>query len=206
MKIRTHLTYANVVATTALFIALGGGAYAVSLVTSGEIKNGTIKSADLRDRKAVKGADVKRDALGGKEIAEQSLDASRFAPVVGSEDFPPCNPTSSAFVQCGSVTINLRRPSRVLAIATGGQQTEGGTGATAECEIRIDGAPSPIAATPGETAPNTSTSATNGFGRTIVTPEPIAAGSHEVALACNQGVGDVRIQHSTIAAIAIATK
>lgn len=205
MRLRKHLSYANVVATVALFVALGGSAYAVSQITSGEIKNETIRSADLRDRKAVKGSDVKRNTLGAKEITEQSLDASRFARVVGSEP-GACDPESSAFLSCARVTITLQRPARVLAMATGGQRSEG-VPATSECEIRIDGTPTAISANPGEEGTDsTSASATNGFARTLVTPEPLAAGSHEIALACNQGLGDVRIQHPTIAAIAITAK
>jgi hypothetical protein len=205
MKLSKHLSYANVVATVALFVALGGGAYAASQITSGEIKNETIRSADLRDRKAVRGADVKRDALGGKEIAEQALDASRLARIVGSEP-GACNPESSAFLDCAQVTISLQRRSRVLAIATGGQRSDGGP-ADAICEVRIDGASTAIDANPGEeTTDNTSANATNGFARTLITPEPLAPGSHDIALACNQGLGDVRIQHPTIAAIAITAK
>jgi hypothetical protein len=204
MGMRKHLTYANVVATLALFVALGGGAYGVSQITSGDIKNDTIKSADLRDRKAVKGSDVKRGTLGGKEIAEQSLEATRFLRVGGSEP-GGCNPQSAAFVECASTTVALPRRALVVALATGGQVSDGT--AKASCEIRIDGAPTPIDATPGEEiTDNTSDLATNGFARTLVTPEPLPSGSHEIALACNQGLGDVRIQHPTIAAIAIATK
>jgi hypothetical protein len=205
MRIRRHLSYANVVATTALFVALGGGAYAVSQVSSGDIKNDTIRSADLRDRKAVKGVDVKRDSLGGKVIAEKSLDASRFAPVAGAEP-GTCNPDAATFVTCSARTIRLSRPSRLLVVATGGQRSEGGP-ADSTCEVRIDNTPTAIAAHPGEEATdNTSANATNGFARTLVTPQALGAGAHEVALACNEGLGDVRIQHPTIAAIAIATK
>jgi len=204
MGIRRHLSYSNVVATMALFVALGGGAYAVSQVTSGDIKNDTIRSADLRDRKAVKGTDVKRDALGGKEIAEQALDASRFAPVAGSEP-GACNPESSTFVNCAMTTIKLARPSRLFVVATGGQRSEGGV-ADASCEVRVGDTPTAIDANPGEeTTDNTSANATNGFARTLIT-DPLAARVHEVSLACNEGLGDVRIQHPTIAAIAIATK
>jgi hypothetical protein len=204
VEIRKHLTYANVVATMALFLALGGGAYAVSNISSGDIKNDAIRSVDLRDRKAVKGPDVKRDALGGKEIAEQALDASRFAPVSGSEP-GACNPESSTFVDCAVTTIKLSRPSRLLVVATGGQRSEGGV-ADASCEVRVDDAPTAIDANPGEEATdNTSANATNGFARTLVTA-PLGARVHDVSLACNEGLGDVRIQHPTIAAIAIATK
>jgi hypothetical protein len=205
MKLQEHLSYANVVATLALFVALGGGAYAVTQITSGEIKNETIRSADLRDRKAVKGSDVKRNALGGKEIAEQSLDASRFARVIGSEP-GACNPESSAFLDCALVTMNLARPSRVLVVATGGQRSEVSP-AKAECQIRIDGEPTALGANPGEEASdNTSGGATNGFARTIVTPNVLGSGRHDVALACSEVDADARIQNPTIAAIAITAK
>jgi hypothetical protein len=54
-KARSALTYANVIATVALFLALGGGAYAAlkvpkGSVGSGQIKNNSIKSADVKDK------------------------------------------------------------------------------------------------------------------------------------------------------------
>ncbi len=58
--------YANVMATVAVFIALGGGAYAVGVaknsVTSKTIKNGAVRSADVRD-----------DGLIGTDIDEATL-------------------------------------------------------------------------------------------------------------------------------------
>ena len=52
--IRDKLTYANVMATIAVFIALGAGAYAVTKaprnsVVSSSIKNGQVKKADIKD-------------------------------------------------------------------------------------------------------------------------------------------------------------
>lgn len=60
--VRSRLTYANVVATLALFVALGGTSYAVSQVTGRQIKNRSITRVD-----------VKRDALTGAEIDESRL-------------------------------------------------------------------------------------------------------------------------------------
>src|SRR5688572_24271013 len=49
--LRTHLSYANVMATVAVFLALGGGAYALSLprnsVTSRHIAKGQVKGSDI---------------------------------------------------------------------------------------------------------------------------------------------------------------
>ena len=49
MKIREHLTYANVAATLALVGVIGGGgAYAAGVIDSGDIENNSIESRDLR--------------------------------------------------------------------------------------------------------------------------------------------------------------
>jgi hypothetical protein len=56
-----HLTYANVVATLALFIALGGGAYAAiklpkDSVTTIQVKNGSLLSKDFKKGQLKAGA------------------------------------------------------------------------------------------------------------------------------------------------------
>ena len=86
------------------------------------------------------------------------------------------------------------------------QRSEGGP-AKAECQLRVDDEATALGSNPGEEATdNTSGGATNGFARTLVTPNPIPGGSHRVALACSEVSADVRIENPTIAAIAIATK
>jgi hypothetical protein len=85
--IRRHLTYANVVATLALFVALGGGAYAVATapknsVISKSIKNGQVKEADLATSavtspkvqdNSLTGADIQDDSLTGEKVDESTL-------------------------------------------------------------------------------------------------------------------------------------
>jgi hypothetical protein len=76
--LRDELTYGNVVATVALFIALGGSAYAAlrvppssvgprqlkaQAVTNGKIANGAITSAKVAER-TLTGADINLAALG----------------------------------------------------------------------------------------------------------------------------------------------
>jgi hypothetical protein len=60
--IREHLSYANVVATLALFIALGGSSYAVSKISGSQLKNNSVA-----------GKKLKRNTLGGKRIKESRL-------------------------------------------------------------------------------------------------------------------------------------
>jgi hypothetical protein len=61
---RPRLTYANVVATLALFIALGGSSYAALKISGGEIKAHTIT-----------GKNIKRNSLGRRQVKESSLSA-----------------------------------------------------------------------------------------------------------------------------------
>ena len=60
--LRRKLSYANVVATLALFIALGGSSYAALRLTGRDIQDGSLTARE-----------IKRDALGGKRIKESRL-------------------------------------------------------------------------------------------------------------------------------------
>jgi hypothetical protein len=64
MRIRSSLSYANVISTLCLFIVLGGGAYAAS--------GGLIDGRTLAPR-SVPGTKVKKNSLTGKEIKESKL-------------------------------------------------------------------------------------------------------------------------------------
>jgi hypothetical protein len=60
--IRQRLTYANVVATLALFVALGGSSYAALTITGADVRNGSLTQRDL-----------KRNTLGSSRIRESRL-------------------------------------------------------------------------------------------------------------------------------------
>ena len=207
MRFHQHLTYANVTATLALVLAAGaGGAWAIETIGSPQIEDNSIQSIDLRDRRAVTGADVKRGSLRGREITESALNASRFAPAAGDEA-PSCNPTDSGYADCVSVGLDLPNESRVVAMATGGFASETATAANADCQIQVDDATATHSDAPGEaTTDNTSSTATDGFARTLVT-NPLPAGQHEIALACTQlGPEDAVIYGPTIAAFALTAR
>jgi hypothetical protein len=61
------------VALVALFMAMTGSAYAL-VVTSGNIKNNTIRSQDVRNR-ALGGQDIRANGIGGGAVKESSLGA-----------------------------------------------------------------------------------------------------------------------------------
>jgi hypothetical protein len=71
-KLRQRLTYANVMATVAVFIALGGSSYAVLRVDSSDIANNSVRGVDIRNR-TLSERDVKRNALSGRSIRESRL-------------------------------------------------------------------------------------------------------------------------------------
>jgi hypothetical protein len=48
-RLRKHLTYSNLVASLAAFVALGGTAYAVTKIGSDEIIDDSVRSKDIRD-------------------------------------------------------------------------------------------------------------------------------------------------------------
>jgi hypothetical protein len=70
-RIRNHLTFANVVSMIALFVALGGGAYALSRgeVKSRHIATDAVKARHHRLRRAQPGdaGEFHRTGTGGRQ-------------------------------------------------------------------------------------------------------------------------------------------
>lgn len=200
-------SHATIVAYLALIIAIGtGGAYAIDKVSSQDIRDGSVRSIDLRDGKGVRGRDLKPDSLAGQQIDEASLDASQFLAIAGHSDAVGCDPTGIT-TACLETTVDLLKPSRLLVVATGGQYTPIGDadGSTARCQIRIDNGDRGISVSPGESGTTSHRGeSVNGFARTLITPESLAAGSHQVTLACSELSPDVRIDTPTLAVLAIS--
>ncbi len=70
--IRSRLTYSNVVASMALFIALGGASYAAVKLPKSSVGGAQIKT------NAVTGAKVKNGSLTGSDVKDKSLTAADF--------------------------------------------------------------------------------------------------------------------------------
>jgi hypothetical protein len=67
------------VSVMALVVASTGTSYAAGLIGSDDIRNNTVKSADVKD-KSLKGRDVKNGSLGSMDIRDESLKSRDFAP------------------------------------------------------------------------------------------------------------------------------
>ena len=93
-RAKPRLTYANVTATLALFLALGGGAYAAhqlpkrsvgarqlrpGAVTARKLRKNAVTAPKLR-AEAVKGAKLARAAVTNAKLAVQAVSAEKLAP------------------------------------------------------------------------------------------------------------------------------
>jgi hypothetical protein len=83
MKLRNRLSYANVIATLALFLALGGGAFAAfkapkNSVTTKSIKNNAVKTSKIADG-AVTEPKIAANAVSGGKVKDGTLTAAKVA-------------------------------------------------------------------------------------------------------------------------------
>jgi hypothetical protein len=179
-RIRSHLSYANVISTLCLFLLLSGGT-AVALNGSN-----TVQSDDIGPGAQVKAADIAPSALAkGRAATRQN----------------GCHPTSAAFADCGHVTMSLPRSVRVLIVATATWDGDGSF-AAGECRIGVDGAPFGPNARPGSTLGNTAPFYQSSVALTNVTG-PLAPGSHTFGLACNAFDGSMFYDSTYVSAVAL---
>ncbi len=71
-RFRSHLSFANVMATMAVFIALGGTSYAAVVITGADVRDGSLTGRDVRDS-SLGASDVISSSLGTGEIRDGSL-------------------------------------------------------------------------------------------------------------------------------------
>jgi hypothetical protein len=71
-RFRRHLSYANVMASIAVFVALGGGAYAAATINGSKLIKETVGGAKLK-KGTITGTQVKANSLTGSSIDESSL-------------------------------------------------------------------------------------------------------------------------------------
>jgi hypothetical protein len=84
-RLKARLTYSNVVATIAIFMALGGGAYAASQINGKQLK-----------KRSVAGKKLKKNTVTGKEVKEATLARVPDAAKLGGQP-------ASAFAKGGAI-------------------------------------------------------------------------------------------------------
>ena len=78
-KLRTSLTYANVVSTLCLFIVLGGGAYAATTITGKNVKNSSLTGTDIKNS-SLTTTDVKNGSLLSADFKAGHIPAGAQGP------------------------------------------------------------------------------------------------------------------------------
>jgi hypothetical protein len=80
--VRKHLSFANVTSMVALFIALGGSAYAAAQLPSNSVGKAQIRSSAVGKSEAARGAigksEVRSSAIGTSEIATNGVGSSEI--------------------------------------------------------------------------------------------------------------------------------
>ena len=117
-----RISPALVVSCVALFLALGGSAFAVGVaknsVRSAQIVDGTVRSIDLRDN-AVNAPKIAPDSVGSEEIAENAVESAEVAQdALTAQDLGAASVTSSE-VADQSLTANDLGPNSVAASELG---------------------------------------------------------------------------------------
>jgi hypothetical protein len=69
---RSRMTFSNLTALLALFVALGGSSYAAIRVGSAEIADNSIRSKDIHDNE-VRGADIAKDTVRGTDVRDNDI-------------------------------------------------------------------------------------------------------------------------------------
>jgi hypothetical protein len=134
-RIGARVTYANVTATVALFVALGGGAVALegrNSVNSGDIKEGAVKSADLKND-GVKARDLAPGAIGTAEVADGALLGGDLASdsLTGAQ-------IDEASLDVGTLPGTGGLASRIRNIGTGGETLYGGPSGDTTANASMD--------------------------------------------------------------------
>lgn len=166
MNLRSKLTYANVVATLALVLAIGGGSvYAAVKLGKNEVKSKNIANG------AVKGKDLGKNAVTSPKVKDGSIAAGDLAAgvipqieanVTGSSTGGPqggINTASQTPLPLNGTTTFTPQPGGVAAVAAEAQFTIATTNALNFCRpsirILLNGQPTAIFVAPDDDGNNT---------------------------------------------------
>jgi hypothetical protein len=137
------LSYSNVTATAALFIALGGTSYAVIRVDSGDVVNNSLRSTDLRNNSVrsrdirdhtLHTRDLRRNGLGGGAVKESSLGR---VPLAANAERLGGTPASDLRVRCPAATMGRAG----VCIEEAAHPADGFFGAASTCDNAGRGLP-----------------------------------------------------------------
>jgi hypothetical protein len=219
-----HLRF-HAISYLALFVALGGTAYAAATIGSAEViddslrsidlKNNDVRSADVRNDTAsngglvgvdvadgsISGADLATDAVTAEDIDESTLDEVRIA---GNQD-SACNPSSGTFVTCAGAEIGGLPGDKedFIFLATLNWHTNAGGGSGA-CELRLEGASAPLEDRPiGENGNTTDAAHPNSTTLVAVGNVSTLSDAEAVLVRCAEDEADIAFTDVDLAALSL---
>jgi len=181
-RLRSGLTYANVMSGIALFVALSGGAYALSVpkhsVGSRQLRKGAVTTPNLH-RGAVTSAKVRNHSLKKSDLARGVIPTPPVLRGARATDLDPPG-TPGVALQSASLNLNAAGKGFVLATLRGAYLTCGTDACEADWGIYVDGKPVP------QTGVRLQAAGADGDGHDFdtlfgLTPS-LPAGSHTITL------------------------
>jgi hypothetical protein len=208
---------AMIVAVIALIFAMGGTALAVVGLNGKQkrqvksIANQQINAkAPHLSVASAKNADHATDAnhATNADNANTVGNAGLDSFTIGRSATGSCDPATSGFVDCGTVSLNLPRAGRILIVATAGfDGANSGAGYRGDCRLTADGTVVGAQVSNGSSdglgvgfnANQQGTSALSAVTGSL------PAGTHDLALTCNQAGGSVEFSNDTISALMVGS-
>jgi hypothetical protein len=141
-RVRARLTYANLVATLALFIALGGSSYAAlnlpkNSVKARQIAKNAVGSSEIKAR-AVRTSEVRDGSLLAGDFAAGQLPAGAKGDKGDKGESGPRGP-SDGYEATGAIPLSKSVPAGNYFVV-GKVVRAGGTAGTTRCDINADAA------------------------------------------------------------------
>jgi len=190
-----------IVAVIALIVALGGSAYAAKKIGSKQLKKNAVTTKKIKNG-AVTAAKLANGAVKGAVAATGTAARSTTK---------GCDPTTTAFIDCGTVSLNLPSSGRVLLVADAGDDGSNQNTYAGVCRLTADGttvgpsitfgqAAASAGATPVIGGPGFNSNGQEGAGLNGVT-DVLKAGKHDFSLQCNQNLGSIEFEETGVSAV-----
>jgi hypothetical protein len=155
-KFRSKFTYANVMATIAVFIALGGSSYAAITITGKNVKNSSLTGRDIKNS-SLTTSDVKNRSLLSADFKAGQLPAGPQGPKGDKGDTGPPGPTVASVSSgldpsaspnntYGAGTITTTQSGKILVQGSVSEFTlacSAGGSCNVDLGLRLDGSPIP---------------------------------------------------------------
>jgi hypothetical protein len=217
------------VSFVALLVALGGTSFAAfslsknsvgttqlkkNAVTTKKIKNGAVTRSKMNfsgvtvpnatHANTADNATHANTADNATTIGGASLDSLSLGRSTASN----CDPSSAAFIGCGTVSLNLPRAGRVLILANVGYDGGNSNSYSGACRLETDATTVVSSGQFGQAAyapatvggPGFNANTQEGGGLTAVTAS-LPAGTHDFSLNCNQAGGSIEFSSTMVSAV-----